>query len=239
VFKKETFKKNKFAILYTSSSWTCIEDAEKYVPHDIKNYKEDIIWSQKYEAEYPSKYKKDAKDPMVTAWDEGSFGVGVMGIENVMRLEEIYNALQKQNLTIARMNPTPNNPFSNASLSLLITDKIPQEFIDAMYDADKNYQDLIDYEEKIGMTKIKAKYDNKNGYHGHGYYSACSAKWIDYDDAEEREAKKKELGTKYDIRYWVNYSDDDSNSGWFNVEEIKEWLTGTKKLTEIHPKDKK
>ena len=69
--------------------------------------------------------------------------------------------------------------------------------------------------------------------HNHGYYIACSPKWIDYEDAENREAKKKEYHTKYDIMYWVNYSDDDDTHGHFTVEEIKEWLGGKKKLSEI------
>ena len=62
---------------------------------------------------------------------------------------------------------------------------------------------------------------------------ACSPKWICYGDEEAREATKKKMNTQYDIMYWINYSDADDNFGWYTVEEIKEWLTGNKKLVEI------
>ena len=68
---------------------------------------------------------------------------------------------------------------------------------------------------------------------------ACSPKWINYEDAEAREKRKKEMNTEYDIMYWINYSDDDNNYGWYTVEQIREWLKGNKKLTEVVPKEKK
>ena len=94
------------------------------------------------------------------------------------------------------------------------------------------YFDREDYEEKIGMKKIVAE-KKHNGYKGAKYFCACSPKWIDYEDPENREKCKKEMNTKFDIQYWVNYSDDDDNYGYYTVEEIREWLTGTKKLVEI------
>jgi ribosome-binding ATPase YchF (GTP1/OBG family) len=94
-----------------------------------------------------------------------------------------------------------------------------------MYQGDKEYFDRVDYEEKIGMKKLITKYGNKNGYKGDKYFLACSPKWIDYDDAENREKRKAEMKTEYDIMYWINYSDDDENHGWYTVEQIKKWLT--------------
>ena len=234
VFKKETYKKEKFALLYTSPNWNTTEEALKYIPHDLQNYKKDILWRVNFETK---EKRKDIKDPILTAWDSGGFGVGVMGEENIKYLEELYNAIQNKNLTIAYMNSSPNNPFSNASLSLLITNKIPQEFVNQMYNVDKEHYDRVRYEKKIGLTKLKEKtrgksFDNLYG-HNHGYYIACSAKWIDYEDKENRKAKKKEHNTKYDIMYWVNYSDDDNTHGYFTVEEVKAWLKGKKKLSEI------
>jgi hypothetical protein len=67
---------------------------------------------------------------------------------------------------------------------------------------------------------------------------ACSPRWIDYEDEEEREKLKKARNTKYDISYWINYSDDDDNAGWYTVEEIMRWLKSDKKLTEVVPQEK-
>ena len=232
VFKKETYKKKKFAILYTGYYYRTLEESEKNIPRDLENYKKDILWQIERDEKHQSKHR-ETKDPVVTAWSGDDFGVGVMGIDEVSYLEELYEALNNNNIVITHINITPDNPFSNSALSVLIKDKIPQNFIDAMYNADKEHQDRIDYEKKIGMTKIKEKYGKKNGYKEHGYYIACSAKWIDYDDKENREKEKEKYDTKYDIIYWINYSDDDDTHGWFRVEDIKKWLTGKKKLSEI------
>ena len=86
-------------------------------------------------------------------------------------------------------------------------------------------------------AKINAQKRNEGTYMGTykdlHYYMACSPRWIDYEDKEERDKIKKERGTKYDIMYWINYADDDDIAGWFTVEVIKKWLTGKKKLSEV------
>jgi len=234
IFKKEIYKKQKFALLYTGYQYWR-EGEEIHIPRDLENYKKDIQWRAEYYTKNPSEHRRD-KDPMVTAWSGGDFGVGVMGEKEVVWLEELYEAFKNKNVVIAILNHRVYNPFAGTSLSLMIKDRLPQEISDKMYSADKEYYDKEDYEKKIGMTKIKEKNrgqsDGKYG-HNHGYYIACNAKWIDYNDKEKREAKKKEYHTKYDIFYWVNYSDDDDTHGWFSVEEIKAWLTGKKKLSEI------
>ena len=232
VFKTETYKKQKFALLYTGYSCRTLKESEENIPHCFTNYKQDILWNMEYKANHPSTTRKP-KDPIACAWDEEGFGIAVMGEKEVGYLTQLYEAIQKCNVAITHINLMPKNPFSNSSLSVLIVDLLPQEVLDQMYNADLEYYSRIDYEEKIGMAKIKTKYGNKNGHDKKNYYMACSAKWIDYDDAEAREKRKKELKTKYDIWYWVNYSDDDNNHGWYTVEEIREWLTGRKKLTEI------
>ena len=227
IFKKQTFKKRNFAILYTGTRWKSSNKKDP-IPHNLENYKESILYHDEY---------NKTKDSIKTAWDGGSFGIGVMGEKEVKLLEDLYNAFLNKNIAITFINMLPKNPFSNLSLCVLIKDKIPQKFLDDMYNADKKYQDRIDYEKKIGMTKLKKKnkgnsYNNLYG-HQHGYYMACSAKWIDYDNKENCKIKKKEYHTKYDIIYWINYSDDNNNYGYFSVEEIRAWLKGKKKLIEI------
>ena len=239
VFKEETVKrattklmKGNYALLYTGISWKTKEENEKYVPHDFNNYMEDLSWNAKWNAEHPSTRGK--KDNIITAWDESGFGVAVFGEKEVLWLKQLKTAIEEKRLTIAVANLRAKNPFAGSSLCLMITDRIPQETLDAMYMGDKEYFDREDYEEKIGMKKIIAKYGKKNGYNGLHYFMACSPKWIDYNNTEGTlEEQKKKYNTKYDIMYWVNGSDNDSNYGWYIVEEIREWLTGKKKLTEI------
>lgn len=229
-FQETEHENKKFAILYSGSLWNNQEDLEKYIPRDLDNYMDDLIWNEKWTKEHPT---RENKDNITTAWDGSSFGIAVMGETEINYLKEIYNALQSKNITIAVFNYRQNNPFAGEALSLLITDRIPQEYIDNMYKADKEYFDRLDYEEKIGMVKVIKKYGNKNGYGGDKYFCACTPRWIDYENSENREEIKKRMNTKYDIQYWINYSDSDNNFGYYTVEEIREWLTGTKKLTEI------
>jgi hypothetical protein len=160
-----------------------------------------------------------------------------MGEVEVQGLKNLYEAFLNKNVLIA-FSKLPNNPFAGTSLCLMIADRVPAEISDQMYLADKEFYDLEDYEEKIGMKKVIEKYGNKNGYKGRGYFMACSPKWIDYMDEEARERQKKTNNTEYDILYWINYSDDDHNYGWYTVEEICEWLKSDKKLTEVAPRKK-
>jgi hypothetical protein len=230
IFKEEIIKKIKYALLYTGYRYGTIEEAQKNIPHAFKNFVEDLKWVKKWNDEHPN---RECKDSIITAWDGSSFGVAVMGDKEVGYLKELYDAFLNKNVSIAVINHRAINPFAGTALSLMITNRLPQEILDMMYAGDKEYFDREDYEEKIGMKEIIEKYGNKNGYNGNKYFMACSPKWIDYNDVENREIRKKELNTKYDIHYWINYSDNDNNSGWYTVEEIKEWLTGKKKLTEI------
>jgi len=236
VFEKSTYMKNKFAILYTGCDWRDINP----IPHDLENYKTNILSNVEHDKKKSGKSRTPSN--IITAWSDGDFGIAVMGEKEVKWLEELYDAFDEKNVVIAMINHGALNPFAGTSLSLMIADRLPKEVADMMYNADKEYYERVDYEKKTGVPKLKEKLKkikNKNGYnenlygHKHGYYIACSPKWIDYHDEENREKQKKEHNTKYDILYWVNYSDDENNYGYHTVEEIKEWLSGKERLTAV------
>ncbi len=253
------FKRNgDSALLWVAyEDWYPKKGIRQEVPSEIANFEEDIAWRQKYyekrkkvveRRKEKNPYIPEEMDPIVTAWDGKTFGVGVVGKKEADWLEFLYEQFKKKNIAIAMINIHPNNPFSNASLSLAILDRLPQETLDQMYAVDKKHYDLEDYEKKIGMTKLKEKVKKQRQeksrndphfepYKSLHYYMACSPRWINYEDEEKREKQKKKNETKYDISYWINYSDDDDNAGWYTVEEIMEWLKGDKKLTEVVPQE--
>ena len=165
----------------------------------------------------------------MTAWDKSDFQICVKGRENINKLKELYDAFLNLNVIIAVLK---GGIFENSSLSLLILDRTPSEYIEQLYQIDKKSIDLVEYESKIGMTKLK---DSTRGmYCQEKYYSACSPSWINYEDSVKKNIRKSELKTEYDIQYWINYSDSDDNYGWYTVEEIKKWLsTKNLKLVDI------
>lgn len=222
IFKKE----GDYAFLFTGNRYG--KDPEE-LPYELSSYKGDIKWSIRGN---DSRDDDEKKDPIVTAWAEYGFGIVVKGKKESSWLEELYNQFKKKNVAITRMNIQPWNPFSNASLTLAIVDKIPTELTDAMYKADKSTYDLKDYCKKIGLTKLKE--GKRGGYKENKYFMAVSPSWITAENKEELEKKKKNYNTKYDIIIWVNYSDDDDNYGWYTFEDIKKWLsTPGLKLTDI------
>lgn len=158
-----------------------------------------------------------------TAWDENDFCIATKNKEEFKYLEELNEAFKNKNIIITFLK-SELPAFSNSALSILIADKLPEEAKQEMYNVDKKSIDLVEYEKKIGVTSLKQK-TRGNGYKGDKYFLACSPRWIDYENPENREKRKKEYGTKYDIIFWVNYSDDDDNFGWYNAEDIIKWLS--------------
>ena len=190
-------------VLTSNKPWGLKEDytAKDIIGYDIKNMYNDLE----------------------CAWDENNFCIATKNKEDFPKLKELYEAFQNKNIIITFLK-SGVPAFSNSSLSVLILDKLPQEVKDEMYKVDKKAYDLIDYEKKIGVTALKEK-TRGNGYQGEKYFMACSPSWIDYEDDEHREERKKSLNTKYDIMFWINYSDDDDNFGWYTAEDIIKWLS--------------
>lgn len=199
-------------VLFKEDDNLCV--LTSYKPYSLKeNYQPTDILSHDIKGMYHD---------FETAWDENDFCIATKDKSHFPYLRELYEAFQKKNVVIAYMK-SDIPAFSNSSLCVLIADKLPKEVLDEMYNVDKKAKDLIEYEEKIGVTKLKEK--TRNGYKNEKYFMACSPRWIDYEDAENREKLKQKIGTKYDIQFWVNYSDDDNNYGWYKAEDIIKWLS--------------
>lgn len=157
------------------------------------------------------------------AWDNEDFCIATKNKSLFGYMEDLNDAFKNKNIVISFIK-SEIPAFANSSLSILIKDKLPKSITDSMYNVDKAAFDLIEYEKKIGVTKLKEK-TRGNGRKGDKYFMACSPRWIDYEDAKNREKRKKEMDTKFDIMFWVNYSDDDDNYGWYKAEDIIKWLS--------------
>lgn len=213
------------ALLFTGDHYNKPSD-EVYYPLVFQNYVKKIKNKIAF-----GNGSEEHKEPILTAWSDNAFGIAVYGNNETKMLEDFYNEISKSNISLLTAN---SGVFGGNSLCLFITDRIPDDHIKTLYDTDKKHYDLTDYEELIGMTEIKIKYANGD-YNNKNSFLACSANWIDYDNAEERITKKKTMNTEYDIQYWVNGAGvgTENTYGWFTVEEVREWLTTDKKLSEI------
>lgn len=209
-----------YALLWFVTSWfNTPEELKDRIPYPFENYKSEINSKIKY---HPNDDEKI--EPLITAWSENHFGIAVKGKKEVNWLEELYVAFKNKNIAITHLNLSGENPFANASLSIIIPDRLPQNVLDSIYMVDKKKQDLIDYEKNIGMTKLIKNKGNCNGYKGENYFLTCNPRWIDYEDEKNRKKEKKEKKTRYDIMYWVNYPDNNDICGLYTVEEIRKWL---------------
>lgn len=196
-----TYKEEgEIALLLVESSWRNEHVKDKSIkdslPHDL------------YIPE------KNSKEPINCAWDNESFGI----VGPVVYLRVLKEAFDKKDIVVAKISDSVP-AFSKTSLSVCIASKLPKEALEEMYQVDKSAKDLIKYEEKIGMTKLKKKAKEKGKY-----WTALSPKWICYEDSIERKELKKARDTNFDIMYWVNYGDNETY-GWFSVEKIKQWLS--------------
>jgi len=166
-----------------------------------------------------------------TAWDKSDFCIASKSLSHFSHFRKLKEAFDAKDIVIAFIQsevPT----FSNSSLCILIKSLLPENVKEEIYKADKKSSDLLEYENAIGMSFLKEK--KKGKYKEIRYFLACSPKWIDYEDSEKRENLKFKWNTQYDILYWINYSDDDDNYGWYTVEEVMRWLKdGSIKLKQI------
>lgn len=171
----------------------------------------------------PGQFFMDNDSPeLQTSWSDGDFGILVKGLKNIRKLELLRDAFSFNDVAITRFKNSKNNPFENTSLSLVIVSLLPEYIINEKYISDKKVSDLNVYCDKIGMTELLS---GRREYKSENYFMACSPKWINYENEAARDVYKKESNTEFDVIYWVNYSDDDNNYGWYTVEEIKKWQT--------------
>ena len=186
---------------------TKLTEEHKILPHDFREYKQII-----------ERNTNNQKDPIISAWSEGSFGIIVKGEEEKENLQSIYNAFLDHNAAITFMNLSPN-VFGNASLSLLIIDRIPGDSLQEMRDADKQALDLEWLQNKLNLRERLQKTEKFGEYSLH----YCGAKFENYDPKKS----KKQNCRKENLRVWTNSSD---YYGWNTVEEIEE-LINDKNLT--------
>jgi len=207
-------------VLFKEDNTLCVLTSDK--PYNLKDgyTAKDLLC---YDLKNSMGDLRNSENKIQCAWDEKGFCIASANKEHFGFIKQLYEAFSNKNIAITSIS-SKVNPFEGTSLCVLIADRLPKKVIDDLYRVDKKAKDLIEYEEKIGVAELK-RTNQSVGFKKNKYFMACSPRWIDYEDAKNREEQKKAWNTKYDIQFWINYSDDDDNYGWYTAEQIIKWLT--------------
>lgn len=210
VFKEFGTKKEPHALLILEKYGA--ETHANALAEEKKDYRSELTLYKPMKRDKPSKWSKPADDPyytLATAWDEGSFGIHVIGLGQVNQLKELYKAIQEKDLAIWLGG---GGVFQNAGLCLGIVSRVPADQAETMRAADEDRFHLLEATKKIGLAEELTKKGLR--------WFALSPKW----------AKEKFQGTAetaYEVVYFLNPMEQhQNNSGWFTVEQLREWADG-------------
>lgn len=160
------------------------------LPSDLKNYTDIDI---------------DADEPLITAWNESSFGIIIKGPKGKI-LSELLDGFKSKEIIISFLNFT-QNPFANASLTLISKSKLIEfspESVQLMKDSDNH---------ELARRKIVSKLDLENKMRKAGkYYN---------DDYDNIMAVSVKLDKDNNPKVWINAS---NYYGWYTVENIQKFI---------------
>lgn len=166
----------------------------------------------------------DESEVLAGAWSDGDFGVRFpksgQGRQDV---RDLLAAFERLDIAFLFAN-VGNNPFARAGLNLVIVSRLPQEIVDDLAEKDMDRERLLAAAEATG---IKARIDAANEAEGgwrpsHGYY-ALSPSWA----SRIKSTKDGPIETAYEVIFFLNPQEQqDTNSGYFTVEQLDQWLEG-------------
>ena len=139
------------------------------------------------------------KSGIGSAWSGGNFGVA-FNKDTRKFVPELIESFTNLDIMIGFAGKS--GPFSNPGLFIGIVSRLPKEWLQEMYDADKDLHDRNDHPEHKRITSLLKESKKR--------FMALSPSWADED--------KKEL------KWWLNPMDQQNNNyGWYGIEELELW----------------
>jgi hypothetical protein len=164
-------------------------------------YNPSSVWMKKLYPNkdfFPSELSLYGDETLACAWDERSFGI-LTTKKYKNYLDELMKAFQNKDVAIGLGG---GHAFKNAGLSIMIISRLPQDYLESLYEKDKDYYELQKTAEKTKIKKVLEKAGKR--------YYALSPKWAD-------ENKKS-------VKFWLNPIEQHVyNAGWYTVDELKLW----------------
>lgn len=144
-------------------------------------------------------YYNPEREELIGYWREKDFAVL---LEDRSIVEEFVEAFAKKDIAVW---VGASGPFRNGGLIIAIASRLPADFVQEMRESDL---DAIELQRAAARTGIHAKLKR-----AHLRYFALSPRWSDEN--------------KKDVKFWLNpYDQTNNNSGWYTVEDLKQWIVG-------------
>ncbi len=143
------------------------------------------------------------------AWSQSDFVAVAWSDDAKIILDDLDKAFLSGNITIW-LGGGGDNPFSRNNLIIAITDRIPAEGAEQINETDLERQKLQDAAKQTGIEEyLIAAFDGKSWFKKPWY--ALTPRWSEDNTV---------------VFYLNPTSQDKYNSGWFSVDELKQWAEG-------------
>jgi hypothetical protein len=156
--------------------------------------------------------RRNEKTGIGVAWDEKSFGIVAYGEKDKKNLALLWDAFQRKDIAFY---PQVGVFHLGGGLIFCIISKVPEKDVKEMLAQDLDYKELLRQSAATGIEEeLKAA--------GKGWF-ALQPKWA----KEIKDTKDGKVRTTFPVIYFLNPRDQDqNNSGWYTVEQLKLWIEG-------------
>jgi hypothetical protein len=184
---------------------------QKWVLERMDKHVEEKGVASLFKTELPRGVGVYGDEKLGCAWSDNDFGILGIG-ENVAKIVELHEAIMADKAAIWLGG---GHVFQNAGLVICIADRIPQDKLDLLKEADLDVEKLQAASDATGITKRLE--EAKKGYF------ACSPHWFNKEFKPQNQEKK----SAHPVIYWLNpMEQNDNNYGWYTVEELDQWIEG-------------
>lgn len=166
-----------------------------------------------------SNYTKDLcrryspEDPIGAAFDQRHFAVAAYTPEAITALELLVEGFANQD--IALWMASSDNPFGRGGLLIVRHSMVPASYV-ASFDA--AYHDHVRLEEAAAATGIAERLRSGIQTRYREPFMALSPRWM---------PEKRAQDSAHPVIFWLNpFEQSITNSGWFTVEELDQWIEG-------------
>lgn len=199
-------RKIKEVLLYFNAHGSILEEAKNYLLKD--NYPNKEYFNYKYLNSWQEPQE------VASAWDEKSFAIRVFSQEEITKIRELKEAFIAGDIAIWVGGKTF---FGGGGMHLIIASKMPQLYKDQLYKDHVEQKKLNDAVKQLTIIQELKDAGKK--------YFALQPSFF-----------KNENGEEY-LKFFLNplnpMGQNIYNSGWFTIEELRQWIQGAGPILKV------